>query len=151
MSYTRNLYHIIFRTKNSEPTIIEENEAHLYRYIWRFVQEKKSVLYRVNGMPDHIHLFVDLHPTISVADFVKQLKNASHHFIDTHKHLFPDFYAWSVGYCSLTYSEKDKFQVINYIKNQKEHHKSVDFTNELKTLLIAEGIEINEEYFERDY
>ncbi|EFX90827.1 hypothetical protein HMPREF0027_2118 [Actinobacillus ureae ATCC 25976] len=74
MNYTRNLYHIIFRTRYGVPSIVEENEEYLYRYIWGFVREHHSVLYRVNGMPDHIHLLVELHPTLSVAEFVQKLK-----------------------------------------------------------------------------
>lgn len=150
MSYTRNLYHIIFRTKFGEPTILEQNEEHLYRYIWHFVTEHKSVLYRINGMPDHLHLFVDLHPTIAIAEFVKLLKTASHDFIDKNKTLFPDFYAWSVGYCALTYSENEKAKIVAYIKNQKEHHQTVNFTDEVKHLLIETGIEIKTDFFDRD-
>lgn len=104
MSYTRNLYHIIFRTKYGTPSILEENE---------------DVLYRINGMPDHLHLFVELHPMLSVAEFVQKLKTTTHKWIDENKHLFPEFYAWSRGYCSLTYCEKDKEKIINYIKKSK--------------------------------
>ena len=78
MSYTRNLYHIIFRTKYGEPTIGEENEDKLYRYIWGFIKDHNSILYRINGMPDHIHLFAELHPTIAVAEFVQKLKTTTH-------------------------------------------------------------------------
>lgn len=59
MSYTRNLYHIIFHTKYGTPSILEENE---------------DALYRINGMPDHLHLFVELHPMLSVAEFVQKRK-----------------------------------------------------------------------------
>ena len=69
MSYTRLFYHIIFRTKHGVHAINEENEQVLYRYIWGFVKEHSSILYRINGMPDHLHLFVELHQTISVAEF----------------------------------------------------------------------------------
>ncbi|CAM2933353.1 transposase IS200 like family protein [Glaesserella parasuis 174] len=74
MSYTRLLYHIVFRTKYGLPTIVEEHEEILYRYIWGYVKEQGVVLYRINGMPDHLHLFVELKATINVADFVKHLK-----------------------------------------------------------------------------
>ncbi|WGE59175.1 IS200/IS605 family transposase [Actinobacillus equuli] len=150
MSYTRNLYHIIFRTRYGVPSIVEENEEYLYRYIWGFVREHNSVLYRVNGMPDHIHLLVELHPTLSVAEFVQKLKTTTHKWIDENKHLFPEFYAWSRGYCSLTYCERDKEKIINYIKNQKEHHKTQNFVDETKFLLTEAGIEINEKFFEKD-
>lgn len=150
MSYTKAIYHIIFRTKFGTPTICEENEKQLYNYIWGIIKELKCDLYQMNGMPDHLHLLVDLHPMISIGEFVQKIKISSHNWIDQNKTLFPDFYAWSIGYCALTYSELEKEKIKNYIKKQKEHHKSQNFMDETKFLLTSVGIEINEKYFERD-
>ncbi|QLB17179.1 transposase [Mannheimia varigena] len=150
MSYTRAIYHIIFRTKSGVPAISEEHETILYTFIWQFVKKRKSVLYRINGMPDHIHLLVDLHPKIAIADFVQQLKNATHLLLERHKTEFPFFTSWSAGYCALTYSGRDKQQILNYIKNQKTHHKNHDFLNEIKQLMTENGIKINEQFFEKD-
>lgn len=135
MSYTKLFYHIVFRTLQSIPAIDEANERELYQYIWAFCQQQKCTLHRINGMPDHLHLLVEIHPSIAVADFVKQLKNASHKWLEKHNELFPDFYAWSKGYCALSYSEHEIEAVINYIKRQKEHHKSQNFMDEMKNLL----------------
>ena len=148
MSYTRLFYHIIFRTKHGVHAINEENEQVLYRYIWGFVKEHSSILYRINGMTDHLYLFVELHQTISVAEFVRKLKKATHLFLDANKDLFPDFTAWSVGYCALSYGELEKNKIINYIKNQKVHHQTSDFKNEMKTLFQNEGIKFNPTFFE---
>lgn len=135
MSYTKLFYHIVFRTLQSIPAINEANERELYQYIWAFCQQQKCILHRVNGMPDHLHLLVEIRPSIAVADFVRQLKNASHKWLEKHNALFPDFYAWSKGYCTLSYSEHEIETVINYIKRQKEHHKSQTFIDEMKNLL----------------
>ncbi len=135
MSYTKLFYHIVFRTLQSIPAINETNERELYQYIWAFCQQQKCTLHRINGMPDHLHLLVEIHPSIAVADFVRQLKNASHKWLEQHNALFPDFYAWSKGYCALSYSEYEIEAVINYIKRQKEHHKSQTFIDEMKNLL----------------
>lgn len=150
MSYTNLLYHIIFRTKYGLPTINEENEKVLYRYIWGFVEEHHSILHRINGMPDHLHLFIELHQTVSVAEFVRKLKKATHLFLDENKILFPDFTEWSVGYCALSYCERDKQKIVNYIKNQKSHHKTCNFADEIKNLFQEEGINFNQEYFEKN-
>lgn len=150
MSYTRLLYHIVFRTKYGLPTIVEEHEEILYRYIWGYSKEQDVVLYRINGMPDHLHLLVELKATTNVANFVKHLKNSTHLFLEQNRDYFPEFYAWSKGYCALTYSEREKAQIINYIKNQKEHHKSQNFVDEIKFLLTDYGIEYDEQYFERN-
>ncbi|EFX90826.1 hypothetical protein HMPREF0027_2117 [Actinobacillus ureae ATCC 25976] len=48
----------------------------------------------------------------------------------------------------MTYCERDKEKIINYIKNQKEHHKTQNFVDETKFLLTEAGIEINEKFFE---
>ncbi|AFU20370.1 MULTISPECIES: IS200/IS605 family transposase [Actinobacillus] len=135
MSYTKLFYHIVFRTLQSVPAINEENEKELYQYIWAFCQQQKCTLHRINGMPDHLHLLVEIHPSMAVADFVKQLKNASHKWLEHHSDLFPDFYAWSKGYCALSYSEHEIGKIINYIKGQKEHHKTWSFVDEMKALL----------------
>lgn len=150
MSYTNLLYHIIFRTKYGSPTICEQNEKELYRYIWGFVNKHQSKLYQINGMPDHIHLLVSLHPTYSIASFVQQLKNATHLYIERNPHLFPDFYAWSVGYCALSYNYRDKEKIQNYIKNQKVHHQNIHFSDEVKALLSEAEIDFDPIYFNRN-
>ena len=78
MSYTRLLYHIIFRTKHGVLSINEQYEKELYRCIWKFTQAHHCILYRVNGMPDHIHLFVDIHQTLPISEFVRKLKITTH-------------------------------------------------------------------------
>jgi len=55
--------------------------------------------------------------------------------------LFPEFIGWQEGYGAFTYSLKDKETIINYIKNQKEHHKTETFDDEFKKLLTEHGIE----------
>ena len=150
MSYTKLLYHIIFRTKYSRPTLPNDKADNLYRYIWGFVKAHKSILYRVNGIPNHIHLFVELHSTISVAVFVKKLKNSTHNFLDDNKLDFPDFQAWASKYCALTSSEKDKNSIINYIKNQREHHKRESIEEEIRRLLQENNVIINEKYFDEE-
>lgn len=36
--------------------------------------------------------------------------------------------------------------IINYVKNQKEHHKTESFLDEYKRLLTENGIEFDEKY-----
>lgn len=148
MSYTKLFYHIIFRTMQSVPAICENYEKELYHYIWAFCQQKHCVLHRINGMPDHLHLFVEIPPSISVASFVKQLKNATHKWIEKHPYFFPDFYAWSKGYCALSYNQNDKDKISNYIKNQKTHHQKENFDDEIKILLNKHNINITEYFYD---
>jgi len=146
MSYTRLLYHIVFRTKNGKNTIPEHHEKELYAYIMGIINNKKSKLYRIGGMPNHIHLLVDIHPTIAVSDFMKELKEYSSKWLATNPN-FQNFKGWAVSFAAFTYNLKDKQTIINYIMNQKEHHKNVSFEDEYRQFLIENGIDIDERYF----
>ena len=113
MSYTKLLYHIVFRPRKSQPVITESHEKMLYRYIWGIVQTKGGVLHRIGGMPDHIHLFVGLPPTLSLSGFMHDLKISTHRFLRAHPEEFPDFEAWGKSYCALTCSDSAKEHVVN--------------------------------------
>lgn len=145
-SYRQILYHIIFRTKNSYKTLVNEHSNDLYAYISGIIRNKGCFVYQINGAEDHIHILSDLHPTLALADFMRDMKTASSIWLKESPK-FPGFESWSDGYAALTYTWKDKEMIINYIKNQKEHHKHEIFEDELRRLLIEHGIEINEKYF----
>lgn len=140
MAYRQILYHIVFRTYNSEKAIIAEYAPELYKYIWGIVKNKNCHLFRINGMEDHLHILSDLHPSVALADFVKDIKVASSKWMKETDY-FPDFKAWGKKYCALTYSNKEKDTIINYIKNQQEHHKKESFREELLRLFKENGIE----------
>ncbi|MDR1678952.1 MAG: IS200/IS605 family transposase [Prevotellaceae bacterium] len=149
MSYTRLLYHIVFRTKYGKPTIPEEHEKELYAYIMGIINNKKSKLYRIGGTENHLHLLVDIHPTFAVSDFMRELKEYSSKWLGQNPD-FPDFEAWAVSFAAFTYNLNDKQTIIDYIKNQKEHHKTVSFEDEYRQFLIENGIEIDDRYFLKD-
>lgn len=146
MSYTQLIYHLVIRTKYSRPVLPNEYSDELYRYIWGFIKNKKSFLYRINGMPDHLHILVGLHPTLSLSDFVKELKTSTNKWLKSNDR-FPDFEAWGEKYAAFTCFYPDKEIVIEYIKNQREHHRKEDFKTEYRRLIRENGIEIDEKYF----
>ena len=149
MSYTRLLYHIVFRTKYGRNTIPEQHEKELYAYIMGIVSNKKTKLYRIGGIENHIHLLVDIHPTFALSDFMKELKEYSSKWLSKNLN-FPDFEGWSVSFAGFTYNLNDKQTIIDYIKNQREHHKTVNFEEEYRQFLVENGIDIDERYFLKD-
>jgi len=145
-SYRQHLYHIVFRTKDSNPTIDQNNSDKLYAYITGIVKNKMSHLYRINGVENHLHILTDTHPGIAPADFVKEIKANSSLWMKN-SGLFPLFKGWSEGYGSFTCSFKDKGKLIEYIKGQQQHHLKRTFEEEYRILLKEAGIEIDEKYF----
>ena len=97
-------------------------------------------------MEDHLHILCDLHPSIALADYMRDIKTSSSIWLKQ-SGKFPEFKGWADGYAALTYGWRDKDRIANYIKNQQEHHKKETFENELRILLKEQGIEVNEKYF----
>ncbi len=145
MSYRQIFYQIIFATKNRCKTITEAHCEELYKYIWGIVKNKKCSLYRINGIEDHIHIFSDLHPSTSLADYIRDIKSSSSIWMKSNG-LFPEFRGWQESYGAFTYSIKERDIIINYVRNQKEHHKNEPFYDEYKRLLIEHGVEFDEKY-----
>ena len=145
MSYTKLLYHIILRTKYNQPTLALEHDTKLYGYILGIVKNKNCILYRINGMADHVHLLVSIHPSISVANFVRDIKSSTTKWLKTNKY-FPSFKSFSEGYAALTYGMKEKETIINYIKNQRKHHATKSFEVEYRNFLAEMGLAVDERY-----
>ena len=144
-TYKQIFYQIVFATKNRQPTIDEDHETELHKYIWGIIRNKNCKLYRINSMPDHIHIFSDLHPSVCLSDYIKDIKVASNIWMKT-SGKFKRFSGWQDGYGAFTYSIQQKDIVINYIKNQKQHHRKESFYDEYKRLLTENGIEFDEKY-----
>jgi putative transposase len=145
-SYRQHLYHIVFRTKDSIPAIRQDHVNDLYAYITGIIKHKNSHLYRINGVENHLHILTDMNPSIAPIDFIKDIKVSTSIWMKKSK-LFPAFNGWSVGYGSFTCSYKDLVSIINYIKNQQEHHKNISFEDEYRKLLLEYGITPDDKFF----
>lgn len=144
-TYTQILYQIVFSTKNRVHSLTKLNREELYKYIWGILINKNCHLYRIGGITDHIHILTHIHPSISLASLVKDIKLASSNHIKS-LNLFPDFDGWQNGYGGFTYSFKEKDLLIEYVKNQEAHHKIKNFKDELIELLKEHGIVFDEKY-----
>jgi putative transposase len=144
-SFRQIYYHIVFGTKSHKPTLVDEFSEEVYKYIWGIIKNKNCKLYRINGSRDHLHILSDLHPSLALADFIKEIKISSSVWIKNHGK-FSNFEGWAEGYAGFTISHNDRSRIIEYIKCQKEHHKTETFLDEYKRLLIESGIEFDEKY-----
>ncbi len=144
-TYTQILYQIVFNTKYARNTLIRENREKLFKYMAAIIRNKNCVVYEINGVDNHIHIATHLHPGVSLASLVKDIKVASSLWIKEQK-LFPDFIGWQNGYGAFTYSVSAKQNLVNYIKRQEWHHKKVTFKEEYIRLLREFNIEYDERY-----
>ncbi|MES2381111.1 MAG: IS200/IS605 family transposase [Bacteroidota bacterium] len=144
-TYTQILYQIVFSTKYRAHTLNRENQQELYQYISGVLKNKNCHLYQIGGVTDHIHILTHLHPSVSLAALVKDIKLSSSELIKTNN-IFSDFAGWQEGYGAFTYTIEAKDNLIKYIQNQEAHHHKKTFKEEYIELLNEHGIEFDEKY-----
>jgi REP element-mobilizing transposase RayT len=144
-TYTQILYQIVFSTKEREPVLEKATRPELFKYIWGVLNNSKCHLYRINGVEDHLHILTHLHPSVALADLVKNIKIASSGFIKDNR-IFKNFTGWQEGYGAFTHSINEKLRLIDYVMNQEEHHKTISFRDEYIELLKEHEIEFDEKY-----
>ncbi len=144
-TYTQIIYHIVFATKNRERVLDKPRREDLFRYIWGIVKNHDGHLFRLNGVEDHVHILTSIHSTVAVADLVKAVKTGSAKWIKENN-VFPQFGHWQEGYGAFTHSVREKDALIEYIKNQEEHHRRTDFLDEYRKLLNDADVEFDEKY-----
>ncbi|MEI8379189.1 MAG: transposase [Planctomycetota bacterium] len=100
---------------------------------------------RVGGVEDHVHLLGCLGRTITVADWVKELKRASHVWRKGRDPAFNTF-AWQAGYGAFAVSQSNLHAVVKYINNQVEHHRQLTFQDEFREFLRRHELTWDEKY-----
>ena len=136
---------IVFAVKGRNSLIHSDWEERLYQYITGIVRGKEQKLLAINGMPDHIHIFIGMKPACCLSDLVREIKKSSNDFINENK-LSKVKFSWQEGYGAFSYSHSQIGNVITYIMNQKEHHRKTMFRDEYIDFLKKFEIEHDEKY-----
>lgn len=143
-SWTQNYYHAVFSTKRRACSIMPELEDRLHPYIGGILRDLGATPVAINGMADHVHFLARYPSSISHSDMLRHVKGRSSKWIhDTFADL-PSF-GWQDGYGGFTVSKSMADTVEQYIRNQKEHHRTMSFKEEILGLLRRHGIQFNEE------
>lgn len=144
-TYSQIYIQVVFAVKGRENLISKTWKEELHKYIAGIIKGKDQKSIIVNGMPDHIHAFIGLRPSMAISDLVRDIKNNSSNFINDKKWVKGKF-AWQEGYGAFSYSHSHIENVYNYILNQEEHHKQKTFREEYLDFLNKFEIEHKEEY-----
>lgn len=144
-TYTQLFVQLVFAVKGRKSFIQYSWEAELYKYLTAVVQNDKHKMIAINGMPDHIHIFLGLNPAIAISDLVKDMKRASHNWI-TERGFIKNKFEWQGGYGAFSYGRSQIDHVYKYILDQKKHHAKQSFKNEYINLLELFEIDFKDEY-----
>lgn len=144
-TYTQIRIHIIFSTRNRKPLISEIHREEVERYMAGICSALNQKLLAVYCMPDHTHVLVGMRPDITISEFVQKLKANSSRFINQKGWLQSDF-AWQKGFGAFSYAKSQTKTVIDYILNQKEHHRNKSFEEEYVGFLERFEVDYNPKY-----
>jgi REP element-mobilizing transposase RayT len=132
-TYSCLFFHLVWGTKNRHPFIFPGRESLLYSRIHTVVSREEINMLAIGGTHDHIHLLIKMDEFEKISDLVRKIKSMSAKFINNIA-CNVDFFAWQPGYSVFTVSPWMIDKIINYINNQKEHHKNLTEEEELKLL-----------------
>ena len=137
--------HLVFSTKERRPFLRDPTvRESLHSYPGRISKQLGCAPLIACGVEDHIHQLVRLGRTISQAEWVKELKRVSSLWIKREYQV--RLFEWQGGYAAFSVSYSDIETVRQYILNQSEHHRKIDFKDELRLLLKQSNVDWDERY-----
>ncbi|MFI5172153.1 MAG: IS200/IS605 family transposase [Chitinophagales bacterium] len=144
-TYTQIHLQLIFAVKYRAALIAPSWKLELYKYISKIITENKHKLIIINGVPDHLHILIGMRPHQALSKLLQEIKGDSSKWINdsckTERH-----FNWQDGFGAFSYSKSDLPNVINYIKNQEQHHKKISFIEEYKEFLDRFEVDYDERY-----
>ncbi len=144
-TYTQLYIQFVFAVKWRESLIQKEWKDELYKYITGIVQNNKSKMLAINGVADHIHIFIGYKPSVPIPKLVKDIKVASSLWINE-RNLVKGKFNWQEGYGAFSYRLRDIDEICRYIANQEAHHQKKSFREEYTSLLKDFDIAYEDKY-----
>src|SRR5688572_32846972 len=136
---------VVFAVKGRENILQKIWRDEVFKYMSGIIKNKGQKPIIVNGVIDHVHLFIGLKPSIALSDLIRDIKNNTSNFVNERKFVKGKF-SWQEGYGAFSYAHSQLDIVYQYILNQEEHHKKKTFKEEYLDFLQKFEVEHDEKY-----
>ena len=144
-TYTQIYIQIVFSVQGRRNLIGKNHKEELYKYIAGIIRNKGQKLITINGMPDHVHIFIGMKPTMALSDLVRDIKNNSSSFVNEKRWMHGTF-RWQEGFGGFSYSHSQRDAVVKYIQSQEKHHARRAFRDEFLEILERFNVKFDERY-----
>ena len=144
-TYTQLNVQTVFAVKGRENILNSHFRTQLFEYITDILRNNKQFPLAINGYKDHVHIFFELNPDSSLSNVLELVKSNSSKWFNSNRLVMGRF-EWQRGYSGFTYSRSQRNNVIQYILNQENHHKSQTFREEYLEILRKFEMEYDERY-----
>jgi putative transposase len=148
-TYTQIYLQFVFAVQDRASLIQVNWKDELFKYITGIVQNNKHKIIAINGMPNHMHVFVGYKPHQLISELLQDIKGSSSGWINN-RNLLKGKFKWQEGYGAFSYSHSHIDNVAQYIINQEQHHKKRTFGEEYKELLKKFNVDYDEKYVLKD-
>ena len=143
--FTQMYIQLVFAVRNRDAALHPATRNQVFKYISGIVTNLNHKSIIINGVSDHVHIFLGFHHNITISDTVKEIKQNSSLFINKEKLCLGKF-SWQEGYGAFSYSRSQIEDVYNYIQNQEQHHRKQTFKEEYLDFLKKFEVEYNPDF-----
>lgn len=144
-TYSQIYIQVVFAVKGRQNLLANEWRQEVFKYMAGIIKNKGQKPIIINGVSDHVHVFIGLKPSMALSDLVRDVKNNSTNFINDNNWIKGKF-SWQEGYGVFSYSHSQVENVYNYILNQEQHHKKQTFQEEYMDFLKKFEVEHDVKY-----
>jgi putative transposase len=138
----RTIYTSSSAQKERRKSIPKDIQAELWSYMAGICTNQHMAAIAIRGTDNHSHVLFHLPPTQTLSKAVQALKTNSSKWMNDQGMRF----AWQEGYSAFSVSVSNTSAVVNYIRNQENHHRKISFEDEYVALLKKHGIEFDPKY-----
>ena len=144
-TFTQLYVQLVFAVRNREAALNRNIRKRVFEYMSGIVTEMNHKSIIINGVSDHVHVFIGLNPSKSISDTIHDIKRSTTLFINKEK-LSIEKFSWQEGYGGFTYSRSQLDDVYKYILNQEKHHEKITFKQEYIKFLEKFEIDYDEKF-----
>lgn len=144
-TYSQIYIQIVFAVAGRFNLIEKSWRDELYKYVTGIIRNHDQKLIAIGGIENHVHILIGLKPNIALSDLVRDIKANSSRFINE-KRFVKGKFSWQEGFGAFSYSHSQLDNVIRYIQNQEEHHKTSNFKDEYLKFLKKYEVDFDKKH-----
>jgi len=137
--------HLVFSTKQRHPFITQGIGDRVHAYMAGLLRKIGCDDVHVGGTEDHIHSVFNFAKSCEPVKVIQYLKQDPSQWVKT---LGKDLgqFTWQRGYALFSVGPADLKAATEYVRNQREHHRTMTFQEELRKFFKKHNVEYDERY-----
>ena len=136
-TYSQNVVHVVFSTRERRKSIPAEFRPKVWAYAAGICKKHGIFVHAIGGMEDHVHLLIQIPPSLALAKAVAAIKANSARWANEGANKIE----WQEGYGAFSVSVSNVPTVVRYIQSQEARHRKMSFADEFRALLKKHRVE----------